>query len=405
MILRIRDVFPAPMCLLLGSVLPVQGQEHAADRTGWLIAADPVAVVGTELSGRPLSTVGSGVRLSDGRIVIADGGLNSRLSVFSPNGEYMEQIGRGGEGPGEYKWISSLQVGPEDSLIVYDASLQRLSIFTSQGEFQRSVNFRMTPGVGSDGLLSVRRLTDGVWVGRGVESVRPGPVKMIVRDTVVLGLLDRTLTNLRSLDRIPGRMTTSTLLMGRPVAHLPSFTPAVVTATWGQCVFASSAETATISVYDAEATLVARFDGPGSRRRVTREHVALRLRDRIESFPDANPRSWERLLSEEARPEYLPYYHRIIVDDRGLLWLQEYAPPDGIGTRFFVVTQTGEFLSEVEMPHRLRALAIGEAGVLARRVVEYGVEVVELLPFSRRPRAVPPPLAACVVPRGARPSA
>ena len=60
--------------------------------------------------------------------------------------------------------IGSLGSGPEASL------------YQVNGAVRLSACFRVTGGVtAGDGLISVVRLADGVWVGRGAETVRSAP--------------------------------------------------------------------------------------------------------------------------------------------------------------------------------------------------------------------------------------
>lgn len=65
----------------------------------------------------------------DGLIVINDGDLH--LVVFSAAGAKLRSMGRSGEGPGEFRRISELG-WLHDTLVVYDATLKRLSKFQVQ---------------------------------------------------------------------------------------------------------------------------------------------------------------------------------------------------------------------------------------------------------------------------------
>lgn len=65
---------------------------------------------------------------SKGRVFIADS-RRMAIHAFNPEGEYIAQLGRDGRGPGEFGYISSLNVH-EDRLYVYDPNQQRVHIFT-----------------------------------------------------------------------------------------------------------------------------------------------------------------------------------------------------------------------------------------------------------------------------------
>ena len=88
-----------------------EGEVPSSMAEAWEVAAEPSVVVGKDASelDAVLDVVRNAVRLRDGRIVVANGGLSSRLPVFSPEGRYISSIGREGEGPGEFAWITSLE--------------------------------------------------------------------------------------------------------------------------------------------------------------------------------------------------------------------------------------------------------------------------------------------------------
>ncbi len=73
-----------------------------------------------------------------GRIIVADD-LNHEVKVFSANGEYVGTVGREGRGPGEFQSPWVVATGPADSLFVWDSGLARISVFSPNLEFARSM--------------------------------------------------------------------------------------------------------------------------------------------------------------------------------------------------------------------------------------------------------------------------
>lgn len=63
---------------------------------------------------------------SKGHIYVAD---VNRIHVLTGDGTPLMMVGREGEGPGEFGFIWNLQTLPGDSLLVYDTSLQRITVF------------------------------------------------------------------------------------------------------------------------------------------------------------------------------------------------------------------------------------------------------------------------------------
>ena len=63
----------------------------------------------------------------------------------------------------------------------------------------------------------------GVWVASGDPSGVFDESDEIVRDTVVLRLLDGMLRDFRPMLHFPGRMSTTTLVAGRPLFGTPPY--------------------------------------------------------------------------------------------------------------------------------------------------------------------------------------
>ena len=370
-------------------------EASGSSTTAWQVAAEPAVAIGTEV---PLHRVFSAVRGSGGEFVVGEGWWSdSRLLAFSPEGEHLGILARPGQGPGELQWLHSLQLGPNDSLIAFDAGLQRLTVFGPDREELRTQSFRPRIGVADGGQLAVvRRLSDSAWVGIELETPIWGEPPEILRDTVAVLLLDAELEPVERLGGVPGAMSTTYLRQdGRRVLTSPAFSPFVRSATWGRCVLLSAQDDPSVSIYSADGDLVHRFDGPGSPRAVAQEHLDTRLEADLREAPpehESDVRHMHRVLP---RLTHLPYYHQMIVDDWGHVWLQEYEPPRGLGSRWFVVSQSGEPLARVVMPKPITVYSIGDGGVLGLTRGDLDEELVELLPLRRRPADVAGPLPAC----------
>jgi len=402
-----RAVLVCACILVVGGCEPTDAETETVPASfaggEWQIDSLPSVVVGTEASGVLFDGVSGAVRFGDGRIAVADGRGSSRISLFAPEGIFEREIGRTGQGPGEFAYISHMSLGPEDSLYVFDRFQQRLTVFSPDRELARVVPFRPPPdGSSRGGLMRVFRLENDRWAGQGAESMLPADPGTVAQDTVVVGLMDGNLAEYTAVTLVPGHLTTSTVDSGQLQPMVPAFTPQALAAAWGRCVFVSYTEDPTISVYAPDGTLVTAFDGPGTRRPVTRAHLDERIEAYLEAFPRADSSWYERLFNNTAHPAHLPFYGALLLDQSGHLWLQEYAPPYGFGSRWHVLSQAGDWLTDVVMPHDLRVFSISEAGVLGQRTVDYGVQLVELLPVSRLPSEPAPVLAPCAPPESGR---
>jgi len=103
--------------------------------TGWSISRSPLTEVGRGPE-YPLLQATHAARQSDGTIIVADG-LASEVHAFSANGDHLKQLGREGDGPGEFRWPVRVQVLAGDSVVVFDAGHQRLTFFTPDLDVDR----------------------------------------------------------------------------------------------------------------------------------------------------------------------------------------------------------------------------------------------------------------------------
>ncbi len=72
------------------------------------------------------------VLLPDSSLVIADR-VAPNLTFLGPDGELRSQVGREGEGPGDYSDIARIGVATDHSLFVYDRALRRLTFLDRTG--------------------------------------------------------------------------------------------------------------------------------------------------------------------------------------------------------------------------------------------------------------------------------
>lgn len=82
---------------------------------------------------------------------------------YDSSGEFIGSLGREGAGPGEHRSVSTIRVGPSDTLWVVDGALGRRSAWSIEGEFLTSYR---APGGG--GLTDAVVFDDGSWVTSGI---------------------------------------------------------------------------------------------------------------------------------------------------------------------------------------------------------------------------------------------
>src|SRR5690606_4310305 len=150
-----------------------------AEASPWRLGSEPLLDLGGGADG-DLHAVTGLIRLDDGRIVVAE--QTSRLGIYNAAGERMHTLGGAGAGPGEFRTITWIERLPPDSVMVYDAVLSRVSIFTADGHFARSFSLlseaaaQVPPrllGAFADGTMLGSRIIPTAQPPGGVGLVRP----------------------------------------------------------------------------------------------------------------------------------------------------------------------------------------------------------------------------------------
>lgn len=127
----------------------------------FVLATRPTLVLGglkddPEREFRAPGSYVSAVRLRDGRLTVID---RDRVLLFSREGAFLRSIGRPGDGPGEYRYLTSICRLRGDTLTVWDDGAHRIGILTGDGEFVRHIPLdgasAGTSSCGSDGRILV----------------------------------------------------------------------------------------------------------------------------------------------------------------------------------------------------------------------------------------------------------
>ena len=90
----------------------------------------------------------------DGAVIIADD-KTPVLRLYDARGTFMRDIGRSGEGPGEYRSMGGVRTLPDGRILLWDNRIQRLTYYTATGAVIKSV--RVPSGLFSADLFQVDR--------------------------------------------------------------------------------------------------------------------------------------------------------------------------------------------------------------------------------------------------------
>lgn len=77
---------------------------------------------------------------------------NYRVVVVDPQGRFLRQVGKEGEGPGEWRMPGGMGVMPDGSVVIADAGHRAYQIYGPDGEYRSSVS------MGDGGIIQIGRL-------------------------------------------------------------------------------------------------------------------------------------------------------------------------------------------------------------------------------------------------------
>jgi hypothetical protein len=108
------------------------------------------------------------------------------VRVFGSDGRYKRTIGRRGQGPGEFASVRRLLTLPGDSLAVFDATKQRVSIFDAMGNPGRTItNVSVFGGISASGFpLGHCCFSDWTYLAAARQEMRPRSEQQRPRDTI-----------------------------------------------------------------------------------------------------------------------------------------------------------------------------------------------------------------------------
>jgi hypothetical protein len=114
---------------------------HAAGLFTDTVSSAPLLAIGQE--GDPdyeFFRIGTAASLASGNLVVANGGTHE-LRFYDPSGKHIRTVGRRGEGPAEFGFLSTLWIGPGDTVMVLDPNRRRIVYFDSAGVLARGESY------------------------------------------------------------------------------------------------------------------------------------------------------------------------------------------------------------------------------------------------------------------------
>jgi len=362
----------------------VQGAEE------WTVGAASFSVGGmAEDPDYQLFDARGAARLSDGRVAILNGGT-SQIRFYGPDGTHLMDVGREGDGPGEFRYMASMVRLPGDTLLI-TSQTPGFSWISPDGEVVRSERFNIF------GVRIDCRISEGNFISLG--------------DATTMARYDDNFYGSECPVSPPNPWRQSALL-----AHVDP-----IEESWDTIAILTGTErnSPNYRVFGHEALVAVAEDGVYAHDTAAEEILKLSLdgdtlavlprpfapRPVPDSARTAAVREFER-NGEVVRgnpymyPEMLPAVARLVAARDGTLWVMaypevagpettnrfshsyfRYGPPEG--GKWAVLNDQGETLAEVRTPPGFFPMEIGTDYLLGIQRDDFDVETVVIYPIER----------------------
>jgi hypothetical protein len=363
----------------------------------WAVHLDPQVTIGVVEGSQEyqLFEVAAAGRQSDGDIIVADGGSRT-VRLYNGDGTFVRTLGGPGSGPGEFQSPVQVVVTLDDSVLVWDAKLLRVSHFdpggdlvdvqsVDLGQIAKVVDPPFYPGalqVMPDGTLLVRLTEKGVDKNSPTVKSRPQAGRSgsgALRVSMDCSAVD-TLMFFGDIEQVRVSAPWGDMLV------VPALARRTVTAVHGT--------SPTTCIGEQDEPEIACFN-PGKPRTLIRWTSAAPV------VTDAEIAAWRdtmiglytlklrdddvvRMLDQVAHTGSRPPYSGITLDRVGNLWVEQ-GPTNSAAAEsvdYLVFDPVGALLGVVALP-RVRALEIGDDYVLGVYQDELEVEYLRVYEIEK----------------------
>jgi hypothetical protein len=351
---------------------------------GWRIDSVPLADLGDATDSVGIVDLAGIALLPDGGVVAGDHSDNS-IHFHDASGRRFAKVGRNGDGPGEFSWLSRIRVAG-DSVLVWDRSLQRITTYAATGQFGSTRRIEFAGTYTSPTFET--RWDDGRWLfveGASISSRQPiGSVRAMI----AVIRLDSAASRDSVLGRWPGQeqmaVTSSQLVSELSLPYARSTT--------------IRGDSAGFWVGTGDAPRIDRFDRDGKWLRSVRWGASpipvaagelKAWRDRGTASFSRTPPSFAapfvEAFGKAVFPETRPAYRTYLIDDTGALWARRvprWDAQDSVEV-WDVLTPDGGWLGPVAMPPRVSPRAVGANVIVAVFTDDDDVERLRLYRLVR----------------------
>lgn len=317
----------------------------------WQLAAPDFEVGGYGAdSASELADLGGVTILQDGNVVIGDR-VAPFLKIFDSIGVHLRDLGRSGQGPGEYQYVYEMDWCAPGELSVFDVD-RRVHRYTGDLTFV------------STELVSLDAIGGGVGYER---DCNPNGFQIVtgwgdIQGQFKEGLYEATgpvaLLRGQNVVRDFGHRLSSQRLGsvgpdGHPTGSGPHpFGRATVVALGSDKVYIGDGRDYEIEVYDLSGNSLPSIRWSGPSLRYDQDLVAELAEQAVSEAPERSRPRLRRWYAELPELDQFPAYDRMIVSDTDEVWVRQFVRPGAVGEEWVVFGPSQEFKGKLRMPPR-----------------------------------------------------
>lgn len=362
-------------------VIVANGESQIVAAEQWHLGATPSQWIQSRDGEAHLYEVTAVTRTETGLIAAVNRGTDEIL-LFDTEGGFRGKRGGEGDGPGEFRWLSSVLALGGDSIGAYDFSHKRLSVFAPDGRLAREFTLEGVEG-DYETLFVFPGSALAVFTSQGMRGGTLG----VFRSLSESFLIDRSGVRLSSFGSFPG----AELFIAR-MAGFVLFGARTYAAVVGDQLVVGTAKEPELRFYGRDGLLRRIVRWPDHDRRVTPERVEQFIQVALASLPEAARAQGRQIFEDVPRSEMQPAYEDVLASSEGRLWVGAYRGPESTldGARspereWLVLDSHGVVEARIFTPLGFQPLFVGEDEVIGVYVDELGVESIQVYRVLREP--------------------
>ena len=278
----------------------------------------------------------------DGNFYVTDWDRKT-VRKYDSNGNFLQSIGRLGQGPGEFQDISEVRFNSEGNIYLNDVKIQRISFLSKEGNFLKGIKFPTR-------FERVVINSKGFYIAKSVDNVELGKGK---KWDYFYGLFDENFKLMAEFLRLPqeanARYKNSdsiTQLIADSLSDM-AFQPYVNYALGkNDLIYFGYPENYEIKVYSSEGMLMKIIQRDFEPVEIGERHKEYFEHNQSELFMAKIPANEEKRVFELVKyPKYKPAYERFILMENGWIFVTVDSVRDR-STLVDIFNKNGEYLAQ-----------------------------------------------------------